>query len=301
MTNPAPSIEPAASDPVAAGRDALARHNWQKAFDLLSGADRDGNLSGADLEALAEASFFAGHSDREIEIKERAFKAHLADQDEVRAAYVAMRLARDYWFTGKNSIASAWGRRGEKLLEGKPETYAHGYLALGKSELASSIGNIDEALELAEQAVEIASRAAQADLQAYALTNLGRLKIATGATSDGMALMEEASISAVNGELSPFAIGRHVLHDDRGLPRPDRLPAGHRVDRGDGAVLRAPVGRGLPRCLPNPPGRGRRPEWRLGSGRGRASQGGRRAQRLQRHAATCRRLLRDGGNPAAEG
>jgi class 3 adenylate cyclase len=207
MTNPAPSIEPAASDPVAAGRDALARHNWQKAYDLLSGADGDGTLSGADLEALAEASFFAGHSEREIEIKERAFKAHLADQDEVRAAYVAMRLARDYWFTGKNSIASAWGRRGEKLLEGKPETYAHGYLALGKSELASSIGNIDEALELAEQAVEIASRAAQADLQAYAITNLGRLKIATGATSDGMALMEEASISAVNGELSPFASG----------------------------------------------------------------------------------------------
>ena len=92
-----------------------------------------------------------------------------------------------------------------KLLEGTPETYAHGYLALGKSELASSIGNIDEALELAEQAVEIASRAAQADLQAYALTNLGRLKIATGATGDGLALLEEASISAVNGELSPFA------------------------------------------------------------------------------------------------
>jgi class 3 adenylate cyclase len=207
MTNPVSSADPAAGDPVAAGRDALARHNWQKAFDLLSGADRDGALSGADLEALAEASFFAARSDLEIEIKERAFKAYLAAGDEVRAAYVAMRLARDYWFAGKMSISSAWGRRGEKLLEGKPETYAHGYLALGKSELASSTGNIDEALVLAEQAVEIASRAAQADLQAYALTNLGRLKIATGSTSDGMALLEEASISAVNGELSPFASG----------------------------------------------------------------------------------------------
>src|SRR5206468_11378949 len=33
------------------------------------------------------------------------------------------------------------------------------------------------------------------------------LKIFTGATSDGIALMEEASISAVNGELSPFITG----------------------------------------------------------------------------------------------
>ncbi len=207
MTNPAPSVEPAATDPIVAGRDALAAHNWQKAFDLLSGADRVGDLAGADLEALAEAAFFTAHSELEIEFKERAFKAHLADEDEVRAAYVALRLARDYWFAGKVSIASAWGRRGEKLLEGKPEGYAHGYLALGKSELASSTGNVDEALKLAEQAVAIASRAAQADLQAYALTNLGRLKIATGSTIDGMALMEEASISAVNGELSPFASG----------------------------------------------------------------------------------------------
>lgn len=207
MTTPASPIESAATDPLGAGREALARHAWQQAFELLSRADAEGSLSGADLESLAEAAFFAAHADLEIEIKERAFKAHQADGNEVRAAYVALMLARDYWFAGKLSIASAWGRRGERLLEGKPESYAHGYLALGKSELASSTGNIDEALERAEQAVEIASRAAQADLQAFALTNLGRLKIATGATNDGMALMEEASISAVNGDLSPFASG----------------------------------------------------------------------------------------------
>ena len=210
MTGPASPVEPvgpAEQDPLTAGREALSRHRWQESFDLLSRADAEGNLSGADLESLAEAAFFAGRADLEIEIKERAFKAHQAEGNELRAAYVALRLARDYWFRGKVSIASAWGRRGERLLEGKPESYAHGYLALGKSELASSTGNVEEALELAEQAVDIATRAAQADLQAFALTNLGKLKIATGSTNDGMALMEEASISAVNGDLSPFASG----------------------------------------------------------------------------------------------
>ena len=45
------------------------------------------------------------------------------------------------------------------------------------------------------------------DLKAYAQSNLGALKIASGETSDGFALMEEASIAAVNGELSPFTTG----------------------------------------------------------------------------------------------
>src|SRR5260221_83247 len=52
-----------------------------------------------------------------------------------------------------------------------------------------------------------AALAGHALLQAAALTNLGSLQIATGATSAGIAMMEEASVAAVNGELSPIATG----------------------------------------------------------------------------------------------
>ena len=55
--------------------------------------------------------------------------------------------------------------------------------------------------------MEVGKHTQDADLKAYALTNLGILKVASGATSDGLALMEEASIAAVNGELSPFTTG----------------------------------------------------------------------------------------------
>jgi ATP/maltotriose-dependent transcriptional regulator MalT len=87
------------------------------------------------------------------------------------------------------------------------ETYAHGYLALIRSEAAAATGDVETALAMAERAVDIGEGAADADLKAHALTNLGALKIASGATSDGFALMEEASIAAVNGELSPFTTG----------------------------------------------------------------------------------------------
>ena len=202
-----PAAEPASPDSLLAAREALARHAWQDAFELLSRADREGVLSGDDLEALAGAAFFTAHPDLEHEAKERAFKAHHAEGRKVRAAYVALDLARGYLYEGKASIGSAWTRRAERLLEGEGESYAHGYLALVRSEGARARGDVDGALELAEQAVRIGERTADPDLQAWSLTSLGSLKIATGATSEGFALMEEASIAGVNGELSPFTTG----------------------------------------------------------------------------------------------
>jgi len=45
----------------ARGREAAAAARWQEAVDLLLVADRDGTLTGADLEALAEALLWTGH------------------------------------------------------------------------------------------------------------------------------------------------------------------------------------------------------------------------------------------------
>jgi class 3 adenylate cyclase len=195
------------ADPLHLGRDALVRHAWPEAFEQLSQADRGGQLLGADLEGLALASFFAAHADVELGVKERAFKAYETEGNELRAAYLGLDIAREYGRQGKHSIASAWTRRAERLIGPDGETYAHGYLVLIRSEAAAATGNIETALALAERAVEIGTRAADADLKAYAQTTLGGLKIGSGATADGFALMEEASIAAVNGELSPFATG----------------------------------------------------------------------------------------------
>jgi len=199
--------EPTSADPLLAGRAAIAGHAWREAFELFSRADRERALAGADLESFSQAAFFSGQAPLGLELKERAFKAQLAEEDQVRAAFLALDIAHDYGMTGRISIASAWLRRGEKLLEGKPESYAHAYLALDRSEAARATGNIDEALAQAEKAVQLATTARHPDLQAAALTNFGSLRIATGATTDGIAMMEEASVAAVNGELSPIATG----------------------------------------------------------------------------------------------
>jgi class 3 adenylate cyclase len=200
-------VEPTTSELPRAAREALERHAWDEAFELFSRAEREVDLSGRDLESLAEAAFFTAHADLGVEAKERAFKAYVADGDRVRAAFLALDLTQQYAYRGKPSIASAWLRRGERLVEGESENYTHGYVALRRGEGAMHAGDVDTAIAFAEEAVRIGTATGEADLQATALTLLGSLRIATGETSDGFALMEEATIAAVNGELSPFVTG----------------------------------------------------------------------------------------------
>ena len=207
MSETTAPVDTPKSDPLTAGREALGRHAWQEAWELLSQADREGELSGEDLEDLAEVAFFSAHADQRAGILERAFKVHFAAGNEARAAYLALALAETHGRAGRISIATGWLKRAERLLDGKDEGYVHGYLALAQSELARTTGDIDRALELAERAVQIGQSAANPDLKASALSGLGALKIATGETSDGFSLMEEASFAAVNGELSPITTG----------------------------------------------------------------------------------------------
>ncbi len=196
-----------ASQPVRAAHEALEGHRWQEAFDLLARSDREGQLAPRDLEALAQAAWFTGQPELTIEVKERAFRAHLDRGDRARAATVAFDLSREYMMKQKRSIGSAWAGRGERLLQGEPESFAHGYLAISHSWRSQDAGDVDEAIRWAEQAVDIGTRFGDRELQAWGLLQQGRLLIAAGKTDEGFPLMEEATIAAVNGEISPFTAG----------------------------------------------------------------------------------------------
>ena len=197
-------------------------------------------------------------------------------------------------------IASAWTRRAERILGPDGDTYAHGYLALVRSEGAAAAGRRRcRARASRERAVDIGSRAADADLKASALTNLGRAEDRD--RSDVRWLRDDGG--GLDRGRQRRAVAVHDrgdrLPDDRRLPRHDRLPAGQRVDRGDREVLRPAVAVRVSRGLPDPPSRGRRRRRRLGAGGAGARAGDDRAGRLQRDAAAGRRLLRDRRHPPA--
>jgi len=200
-------VESATADLVGGARDALGRHAWVEAFDLFTRADKEGPLSGEDLRGLAEAAFFTGKADLGVEIRERAFQTFQAAGDKAQAADMAFNLQTQYSYKGQPSIAAAWFRRGEKLLEGEPESYAHGYLKIAKGSETAEAGDVEGALKLFDEAAQIGMRTNMPDLRAMALSRGGYMKVGSGAVSEGFAMMEESAIAAVNGELSPFAAG----------------------------------------------------------------------------------------------
>jgi hypothetical protein len=196
------------SGDLSAARDALQEHQWQEAVDLLVRADREGRLGATDLEALAQAAWFTAQPDLAVEAKERAFKAYLAAGNKARAAKMAFELSREYVSKLKFSIASAWAARGDRVLEGEPGGFAHGYQALSKSITAEHAGDVETAIKFAGQAVEIGTRFSDADIRAWGLLQQGQLLIAGGRTDEGFPLLEEATIAAVNGELNAFTARR---------------------------------------------------------------------------------------------
>ncbi len=107
---------------------------------------------------MSEAAWFAGQADLSLDAKERSFKAHQAQGDQIRAAALAFELSDLYTYRGKASISAAWMRRGEKLLEGAIRDERPRLLAVSKAFAARASGDIEEALRLAAVAVEIGNR-----------------------------------------------------------------------------------------------------------------------------------------------
>jgi class 3 adenylate cyclase len=189
------------SDPLELGRQAFARHAWRDALEQLSAADASRSLSAEDLEGLAAAARYVGRVAECLAASERAYAAYLDAGNRRRAGFVALGLARDYLGRRNPSVGRAWLSRGERLLEAEPESNEYGYLARMRGAMAR---DPEEALAYAQRTYEIGSRFGDADLMALGLHDRGRILIAKGQVAEGMALLDEATLPAVSGELNPL-------------------------------------------------------------------------------------------------
>jgi class 3 adenylate cyclase len=186
---------------------ALARHEWRSAYELLSKADAEERLPPQALELLAEAAWWTGQLPMAIEIRERAYAAALKAGESETAVLLAINLARDHSFRLAIPVAQAWARRAEQMLDGVEENAAHGWLAVAKSGVAAFMGNNEEALAQATRAMEIGRRFGVKDLVAFGTAVRAATLLARGDVEEGLALADEAVISALSGELQPAIAG----------------------------------------------------------------------------------------------
>ena len=197
-------------DPLAAGREALSRGEWEQALAYFEAAS-ERNRSAEAIEALAMAAWWLDNAQLAIESREHAYRLYRERGDAAAAARMAIWLGWDSLaFRGESAVARGWLQRAHRLLEGLAPVPEHGWLALREGEFAFLLGNdIAATRRFAERARSIGTALAVPDIEFSALGLEGLALASQGNIADGIRLLDEASAAAMAGEMSElWAAGR---------------------------------------------------------------------------------------------
>lgn len=121
------------------------------------------------------------------------------------AAGAAIWLEDLYGAKLDSALANGWLARATRMLQHEDESSAHGWIIRAQLRRALGTGDFDEALGHAARMLEIGVNLGDRDLQAITILYEGNALLNKGQTSEGIALVEEAAVAAISGELEPLA------------------------------------------------------------------------------------------------
>ena len=190
------------------GRERFARKAWAESYRLLQAADRDAPLDAEDLERLAIAAYLVGRDDDCEAFSARAHQTFLDRGDREGAARAAFWLGFALLGRGAMAPASGWLARAERVLdEGQLDCVVRGYLLIPAAIQHIVQGDPSAAHASFSQAAEIARRFADRDLASLACHGRGRALIRLGNIIEGVALLDEAMVSVIAGDVTAIVAG----------------------------------------------------------------------------------------------
>lgn len=190
------------------GRKHYKQRSWADAFDALKRADSACSLGTDDLARLATSAYLIGREDEYLIALERAHQALLKAGRWTGAARAAFWIGLCLLLRGEIGPATGWFGRAQRLLDRDGSACAEqGYLLLPRAEREISLSDSQAAYASAVKAVEIGERFADTDLIACARHIQGRALLQQGQMEQGLALLDEAMVAVVAGELSPVMTG----------------------------------------------------------------------------------------------
>lgn len=180
--------------------------DWDRARDLYAQALAGDPDDPEALDGLGMTSFWlTGGWKEATELRRRAYAGFRRRGDDLRAAGIAVALAEESRIDGNEAAASGWLARAERLLEDAGECVQCGWLAIERAKRSAAAA---ERQVLAQEALGIARRLGNSDLEVAALAHLGLARTMAGELEAGMAILDEAMAAATGGEASdPLAIG----------------------------------------------------------------------------------------------
>ena len=179
---------------------------WVATYERLTRLD-PGELSAAELESLADAAWLSCHLDGSTTARQQAYGRYLEAGEIGGAARAAWRLFWERLYAGERVVATGWLQRAHRHLAAIPESPEHGLVALADAEMALNRGELAEASAFALRAIEVGDRHGAQGIVGMGLTLHGRMLIAQGDQSGGLACLDEAMTLVLSGQLDEYFAG----------------------------------------------------------------------------------------------
>ncbi len=185
------------------GREALSVGEWEEAKRLLEEALTT-EESPEVLEGLSWACWWLNDAPAVFENRLKAYNLFLNKNDKRGASRMASWIGIDYLeFKGELAVANGWFQRAENLLEGLEDTPELGLIKLLKGRLAFMVDkNTELALKLTEESLQLSRSLNNVEGEMIAEAFKGFILVTEGKISEGMSLLDEATVLALTAQTS---------------------------------------------------------------------------------------------------
>jgi ATP/maltotriose-dependent transcriptional regulator MalT len=191
-----------------AAREAFARQDWKKTYADLSAADEArAELAVEDLERLAISAYMLGKDEASAEFWARAHAESMRQHDVRRAARCAFWLVLDLLTRGEDARAGGWLARGKHALDEGLDCAEQGLLLALTARTQVRRGDTDSAYQAASQAVELARRFDDSELQVFSRLSLAQILARRGDRGAAVAMFDEIMVAVTVADMSPVGIG----------------------------------------------------------------------------------------------
>lgn len=181
---------------------------WAELYEELTSVPARPPLDLDDLERLGVAAFFVGDDERSLQAWEQAYDVAVRAGDADRAARCSFWLGIGLLLSGQEARANGWFASGRRILVHAPADCAgHGYLLVPAAMEALGSGDAPGAFSLYDEVGAIAEHCHDPDLVALSLLGRGESKLAAGESKAGLALLDEAMVTATSSDVSAITTG----------------------------------------------------------------------------------------------
>ncbi len=183
------------------GCEALSNGEWDKAKEFLEKALEKAE-SAETFEQLAWACWWLNDAPAVFAYRTKAYNLFVEKNDQFGASRTASWLGLDYLdYKGEFAVATGWFHRAENLLEGTTDSWELGFIKILKARLAYEVDkNTDLALKLIDETREMSKSLKSIEGEMVAGALKGFILVMEGNISEGMPLLDEATLLAITSE-----------------------------------------------------------------------------------------------------